>query len=374
MDLFVLAAGCHDLGNRRQYCIDRAVVWAPAGQIRIKTVAHHRYGIGRIRACHRQLRYHGLRLGQLIFTAVRHKYACCTDGSIKHFHQALLGADIQICQYRKPCRFLIARFQCFRCFFGSHFLQRILFLLRNIHGYAALLMCAVGIQERSGKVYDIFAAPLQHQTGFFGNNRHFGRFQIFLIRIFHKFRHILRIDDDRHTLLGFGDCQFRTVQTGIFLRHLVQIHGQTVCQLTDGNGYTARTKVVALLDQTAHFRPAEQTLQLTLGRCITFLYFRAAHLDGLLGMYLGRSCSTAAAVTAGTSAEQDDDIARIGSQTHYILSGSSTHHGADLHTLCHIVRVVYFLNIAGGQTDLVTIGRITVCRTANQFLLWQLAL
>ena len=307
----MLATGCHDLCDRRQYCVDRTVIRTPAGQIRIKTVAHHRYGIGRIRSGHRQFCYHGLRFGQLVFTAIRHKYAGCTDGSIEHFHQPLLGAYIQIGDHGKPCRLLVSGFQSFGCLFGSHFLQRILVLFRDLHFHAAFLMCTIGIQECSGKIYDILAAPLQHKPRLLGHNRYFRSFEIFLIRIFHKFRYILRIDDDCHTLLGFGDRQFRAVQAGILLRYLVQINGQTVCQLADGNGYTAGTKVVTFLDQLAYFRSAEQSLQFTLGRCITLLHLSTAHLDGLLGMYLGRSGSTAASVTAGTTAQQDDDIARI---------------------------------------------------------------
>ena len=53
-------------------------------------------------------------------------------------------------------------------------------------------------------------------------------------------------------------------------------------------------------------------------------------------MYLGGSGSTAAAVTSGTSAEEDDDITGIGGLTDDIFAGSSAHNSTDFHTLLQI--------------------------------------
>ena len=65
------------------------MIGAPAGQIRIKTIAHHGNSI-----CfsfqHRKLGNHGLCLCQLIFSAVRHEYGTGSNGTVKALHQALL--------------------------------------------------------------------------------------------------------------------------------------------------------------------------------------------------------------------------------------------------------------------------------------------
>ena len=44
-DLFIITACSHDLCYRRDNCINSAMVWAPAGKIWIKAVAHHGNGI-----------------------------------------------------------------------------------------------------------------------------------------------------------------------------------------------------------------------------------------------------------------------------------------------------------------------------------------
>ncbi len=46
MQLFIVTACCHDLGNRLCHCINRAVIRAPGREIRIKSIAHHGDGIG----------------------------------------------------------------------------------------------------------------------------------------------------------------------------------------------------------------------------------------------------------------------------------------------------------------------------------------
>ena len=92
-DLPVISVGGHNPCYRFNHRIDSSVVGAPAGQIRIKAVAHHRHGIC-LSLQHRQLRHHGLGLSQLILSAVRHQHAAGSDGAVEHLHQSLLGAYI----------------------------------------------------------------------------------------------------------------------------------------------------------------------------------------------------------------------------------------------------------------------------------------
>ena len=87
--LFIVAAVGNDSGNRLCHRIDSAVIWAPAGDIGVKSIAHHGYGVRRS-VSHRHLSHHGLGLCQLVFTAVRHQHAGRPDGGIEHLHQTLL--------------------------------------------------------------------------------------------------------------------------------------------------------------------------------------------------------------------------------------------------------------------------------------------
>ena len=48
----------------------------------------------------------------------------------------------------------------------------------------------------------------------------------------------------------------------------------------------------------------------------------AAGMDGLCGMCLGRTGCTAAAVTSGSTTHEDNNIARIGGLTDYVLGTS----------------------------------------------------
>ena len=91
-------------------------------------------------------------------------------------------------------------------------------------------------------------------------------------------------------------------------------------------------------------------------------------------MYFGRTGRAAAAVASRPAAKQNDNIARIGIFADYIFSRRSSHHGADLHTLRHIRRMINFFDIAGRQTDLVAVGRIAARRAAHKLLLRQLTL
>ena len=94
---------CHNAGYRFQHGIHSPVIGAPGGQIGIKTVTHHGNGI-RFPPGHGKLCHHALSLRELVTAAVGHIHASRPDRAVKPFHQALLGADIQIGKGQKPCR------------------------------------------------------------------------------------------------------------------------------------------------------------------------------------------------------------------------------------------------------------------------------
>ena len=340
------------------------MIRAPARQVRIKAIAHHRNRIA-FSFEYRKLRHHRLRLGQLIFSSIWHKYGARSDRAVKHLDQSLLRAAVQICQCLQP-------FFADICNLSS---CKIFVCLRwHLHLDGRLLMRAVRVKEGSGNVYDLLVPPDQHQTRLLCDNRHLDSFQILLIRIGKEGLNILRIDNDCHTLLRLGNSKLRAIQSCIFLRYLIQINLKTRCQLADRYRYAACSEVVALLDEMADLRPTEQTLQLPLGRCISFLYLCAAHLDRGLRVYLGGTGRSANTITSGPAAEQDDDIARIRIFPDHGRARSCCHDCTDLHTLRHIVRMINLLYIAGRKANLIAIGAVAVCCLTHQLFLRKLAL
>ena len=88
-DLSIITTCCHDLCHRRDNCVNSTMVWAPAGKIWIKAIAHHGNGIG-MSFQYRKLCYHGLCFCQLIFAAKWHKYRTCANRTVKTLYQSLL--------------------------------------------------------------------------------------------------------------------------------------------------------------------------------------------------------------------------------------------------------------------------------------------
>ena len=186
--------------------------------------------------------------------------------------------------------------------------------------------------------------------------------------------HILRSDNHRHTLLRLRDRKLCAIETGILLRNLIEVDVETIRELTDRDGYTAGTEVVAALDQLTCLRITEETLQLTLLRCITLLNLCAVLLEGLHIVRLGGTGGTTDTITTGTTAEEDDDITRCRNLTTYVLCRCGCDDGTDLHTLCNIARMIDLIDEAGREADLVTIAGVTVGCGGHELTLWQLAL
>ena len=363
-NLRVVSARCHDLRHGFRHCIDGPVVWAPGRKVRIESVTHHRHRVAVSRQ-YWQFRNHSLRLRHLVLSSMRHKYRRRPDRAVEHLHKAFLRAYVQVFQCIKPF------FLHILYFFSSKDAVRTAW---NIYGNAGLLVRPVGIQEGAGKIDDLFASPRQHKPWLLRYDRYFGSLQVLFLCVRHEFVHIFRINHYRHTLLGLGDGDFRSVQARVFLRNLVKVYSQAVSQFPDRHGHAARAEVVALLDQPAYFFPSEQTLDLTLCRRVALLYFRAASLNGLFRMYLGRSGRAAAAVTPCTAAQKDDDIARIRRLPDDRTPRRCSQNCSNLHPLSHIIRMIDLLYRSCGKTDLISIRTVSVCCLSYQLLLGQLAL
>ena len=330
--------------------------------IRIKAKAHNRGG-GALSSGRQGCR-HNLCRGQLILTAIRHKYGACADRTVKALGQAALQTDVQL---RGQVQDLLLQV----CALGRNLNRR-----GRQRGYMCLgvLGSAVGVEEVAGYVNDGVAVPSHAQTIGIGNNGNNRCFDVLLVCHFDELLHVLLGYDNCHTLLRLGDSQLGAVQTVILLRYGVQIDVQTVCQLADGNGYTACAKVVAAANHAGCLRIAEQTLNLALFRRIALLYLCAAGLQRFGGVALGRTGCTAAAVTTGAAAEQDDNIARIRHFTNDVFNRCCADNCADFHALCDIARMINLMNQAGSQTDLVAVRRITGSGSGAQLALRQLVL
>ena len=70
-----------------------------------------------------------------------------------------------------------------------------------------------------------------------------------------------------------------------------------------------------------------------------------------------RACRSADAVAASSASKQDDDVAGLRSSADYVLGGSGGDYGAKLHALCRVSGMVYFVDLACGQADLVSVAR-----------------
>ena len=361
-DLAVISTTSHDLSHRLCDSIDSSVIRTPAWQIRIKSITHHRNGIA-FTMHNRKLCNHTLRLCHLVFSTVRHENRACSNGSVEHLNQTFLRAYIQIFQSIQPFFFYIANLNLF--------LKDGIFSWRNINFNRCFLVCTVGVQEGTGNIYNLFSSPWKNKSRIFGNNCNLYRLQILFFCIAKEFIYILRIYHNSHTLLGFRNCNLCSVKTCIFFRYFVQIDLKTICKFSDCNRYSACSEVITLLDQLADFFSAEHSLDFTFGRRITLLNLSSTCLDGFFGMNFGRTGCSTTAITSGTSAKKNDDISRIRIFTDNCTSRSSTHNRTDLHSLCHIIRMIDLFYQSGCKSDLITIWAVSMCCTTHQFLLRQ---
>ena len=391
VQVLIITAGGDNFRDGLCHRVDRAVVRAPVGQIRVKAIAHHGDGVC-LSAQNRELGDHGLRLGKLILSAVRHVHRARADGGVKHLHQALLRADVQILQ---GCEERIAEELGFRLILilflgvlggllrqgnqrvnllGGELLEIVVIHGRDVHFHVRLLMRAVGVEEASRQINDRFAPPLQDQSRRLSDHCHLRRLEVFFFCIGKELFRVLRRNHDSHALLGFGDRQLCSVKAFILLRHQIHVDFQACCQLADGDGDAARAEVVALFDQLRDLRTSEKSLQFALRGRIALLDLRAAGLQRSGVVRFGGTGCAAAAVTSRAPAEQNNDIAGVRGQTHDIITRRGAHYRADLHSFGHIIRMIKLLDLAGRKTDLVAVARIAGGRAAHQLLLGQLAL
>ena len=289
-DLLVIAAHGGDLRRGVYHCVQSTVIGAVGRQFRIEAEGHQRRRVG-VSFRDRKLGSHPQSRGQLPLPAQRHQYRAGSDGGVEHFRQALLAAAVQVRQ-RVLDPFLVG----FCLEHGQ--------VCRDRHPNVSVgaLLDAVGIQEFPGQVEDHVSPPVHLDPSGVGDLRYDDGFQVFLPGHIDEFRCIFCRHDHGHSFLGFGDGQFRAVQTVVFLQDRIQFDVQAVRQFTDGHGNAAGTKVVAAFDQLGRFLSPEEPLKISFHRRVALLDFRSGGHDGIFRVFLGGTGGTAAAVPAGPSA------------------------------------------------------------------------
>ncbi len=189
----------------------------------------------------------------------------------------------------------------------------------------------------------------------------------------HELVHVLGGERHGHALLGLADGELRAVEALVLLRNLVQVDVQAVRQLADRDGDATCTKVVTALDEAARVLAAEQALELALGGGVALLHLCAVLLEGLDVVRLGAAGCAADAVAAGAAAQKHDLIAGRGALAANVTRGRRAHHGADLHALRDVARVVQLVHLAGREADLVAVGAVARRGRAHDLALRQLA-
>ena len=302
----------------------------------------------------RDLVNHRLNGCQLLLTAKRHQNGTCTDGRVKAFGKTALRANVKVSNERFVARLKVG----YRFFFVRGSISR---------SNGNVLLCTIRVQKFTGKVDNRLTVPVHTKTGFFSNLCHNGSFKVFGKCERHKGIHVFLFNNNCHSFLRFGNCKFSTVKTVVLLRNSVKIDIKAVSKFTNSNRNTARTKVVTPLDHTGSFGIAEKSLELSFFRSITLLYFCTAGFERRKSVFFGRAGCTAASVTTGTAAKQNNNVTVFRAFTTNVCRRSRCNNRTDFHSLRSIAVVEELVNHTGSKTDLVTVRGIT-CRSSGHDL------
>ena len=153
--------------------------------------------------------------------------------------------------------------------------------------YICLLMSTVSIEESSADIDNLLSSPVHDKSLLRCNLSNRNSFKILLCRISKHLIYILPVYNNSHSLLGLRNRYLSSVKACILFRNLVKVDVKTIGKLTDCNRDTACTKVITFLNKKAYFTSSEQSLNLTLCRCITLLNLSSAGLNGSLCVNLG---------------------------------------------------------------------------------------
>ena len=196
--------------------------------------------------------------------------------------------------------------------------------------------------------------------------------QVFAVGLGDEVVDLGRIHADGHALLRFGNRQFGAIEAVILFGNRVEVDLQRRSNFADRHRDTACAKVVADFDFAGQLRVAEQALDLALGRGVALLDFGGIFQRGVR-VFLGRTGRATHTITTRASTDQQNHIAGGRGAAEHLRTWGRCHHRTDLHALGHIAGVIDLRHLAGRQTDLVAVRRVTAGRHLADLLLRQLA-
>ena len=356
-----VSARSGQLGDRLHHGLRRAHEGVALTAVGVEAEGHDGAGFRFMTRADGQQRRHGLRRALLLPAAEGHQHGGRADGAVEPLHQAALGGHIGV---------------------GGDALEQLHRVGGVVHvrpgvgqggnGDGDVLVRAIAGEESAAQVGDLHAVPVHDHPGLLGDDSHLIGLQILRRGGGDELLRVLGADDDGHALLRLGNGQLRAVQTVILLAHGVQVDGQAVGQLADGDADAACAKVVAALDHAGDVAVAEQALDLALLGGVALLHLGGHGLQRLLIVALGGAGGAADAVAAGAAAQQDDHVAGGGLFPHHVGGGSGAHDCAQLQVLGHIAGVVELADHTGGKADLVAVGGIARRGGGTQLALGQL--
>ncbi len=358
--ILVTEARGHQARDALHHRAIRAVELVGAHEVGVEAPGHARARGGL--AQHRQLCRHRHRRRQLRAAAKRHEHGSSADGGVKALGKALVGGHVDVGDQRLH---LVGKGA------SRQVDARVGALLGHVH--ALVLGRAVGVKELAAHVHDGLAVPHHAQARLGRHSCHLGCLEVLLVSIADELGHVLGREGHGHALLALGDGQLSAVEALVLLRNLVEVNEQAVGQLADGHAHAAGAEVVAALDEAAGVLATEEALQLALDGRVALLHLGTAGLKALQLVGLGAAGGAANAVATGATAQKHDDVTRGRALAAHVLCRGGTHHGADLHALGHIARVIELVDLAGCQANLVAVGGVTRGGRGDQLALRQLA-
>ena len=233
--------------------------------------------------------------------------------------------------------------------------------------------CAVGVQELPAQADNGFPLPAHDHAGFLRHHGYLVGLQVFRPGGGDKGLRVPGGHHYGHALLAFGDGQLRAVQAVVLLSHGVQIDGQAVRQLADGDADAPRAEVITAFDEAGDLPVPEETLDFPLLRGVAFLDLAGHGLEGGLVVALRGARSPANAIPARAAPQKDDHVPGNGTLPPDVLRRGRAHHRAHLQVLGHIAGVVDFGHVPGGQADLVSVGGVARRRRLAELPLGELA-
>ncbi len=213
------------------------------------------------------------------------------------------------------------------------------------------------VQKFASDVYDYRAAPGHHQTICVGDCRDYNSVKVFGGRGLDEFLCVLGTNDDGHSLLAFGNGKLGSVKAFVLFGNGVKVDVQAGRQLSDGYAHSARSKVVAADNHKAHVFVSEQALNLSLLDGVSLLDFGGGGGDGLFRVDFRRAGRSSDSVSASSASKQNHYVASLRRSADNVFGRSGRDHRAKLHALCRVSGMVYFVDLACGQADLVSVAR-----------------